>query len=562
MWKKIYRYFTKLLITTDETVTTYTKWQYIFGVVILLCSGIKLFYGLQNTMDIQFADEAAYIQFGLDLFEKMNRNWGPMYAVWYKCLSFYSSNPIDLYYLNFGILSVALAIVLYVFLIRINIKPILALYLSFCVLISNLNVEVWPRISHFCLIIFLIALIISTYLKKNSYKCITITLSCLVCTYARPEFYVSFLLMLSVTLFTIYLERKSSTKNSVVVFSISILVIIVLHLIFRFPSNDFFGYNRGVAAFYQHYAWNYQMRIDKTFEAWLNWEDLAKRTFGDCNSMWCVIKTQPEIFISNTLFNVRTYCLQFLKVLPIVFPVDLFQGNKTKKILFILIILTFIILLIKKDSRNYFLQKIKATRFNLFTAFMIIAPTILSCLIILPRDHYLFLQLIFWIIVFSSIIGYLFQFISDKLWLFAVVGILFFLATPRITSYSFLNPTTDKHTLCNKKLVHYINSRFSDNNTHQIFTNLPFVHGMLPNNFKEMNTIFDKKMNVPFTHYLDSAQYDIVIVVPSLLRDPHIRKDSTWLHFFNHYEQYNFKRENFSDCEMYLLTKNKTENQQ
>jgi len=108
--------------------------------------------------------------------------------------------------------------------------------------------------------------------------------------------------------------------------------------------------------------------------------------------------------------------------------------------------------------------------------------------------------------------------------------------------------------LCNKKLINHINKKFDDKQ-HTIFTNLPFVHGMLPTNFNEMNTIFDKKKNIPFKHYLDSAQYDIIIVVPSLLRDPHIKNDSTWLHFFNHYEEYNFKRDDFTDCEMYLLVR-------
>ena len=66
-------------------------------------------------MDIQFADEAAYIRFGLDLFEKMNRNWGPLYAVWYKGLSVFTTNTIQLYYLNFGVTAILIAVLLYVF---------------------------------------------------------------------------------------------------------------------------------------------------------------------------------------------------------------------------------------------------------------------------------------------------------------------------------------------------------------------------------------------------------------------------------------------------------------
>lgn len=562
MLSKLNHYIAAILTSSSATTKNIAFWQYAFGVLLLLLCGFKLFSGIQNHMDIQLADEAAYLRFGLDLFEKMNRNWGPMYAVWYKCLSFYSTNPIELYYINYSILSILVGIVVYLFLLRLNVKPIFALYLSFCLLVSNLNIEVWPRVSHFCLIIITIAFIFATFLNNNIYKCLVITLACLICTYARPEFYVAFLLMLVITILTIYYNRKSIKKKDVYLFFVFLLCIIILHLIFRFPSNDFFGYNRGVAAFYQHYAWNYKMRtLDTSFDAWLNWEDLAKNTFSDCNSMWCVIKTHTKIFISNTLFNVRTYIVQLIKTITYVFPVGLFYGNKKHKILLLGVFILFILLLIKKDSRKYFTQKIIAYKFYLLMIFCFIFPTFLSCIIIFPRDHYLFLQLLFWLLIFVSLFGYLFEYVSDKPLVFIVFGLLLYLATPKIINYSFLKATTDNHTLCVKKLVRHLEKDF-DRKQHTIFTNLPFVHGMLPSNFNEMNTIFDKKKNIPFKHYLDSAQYDIIIVVPSLLRDPHIKNDSTWTHFFNHYEEYNFKRDNFTDCEMYLLVKNTSEKQQ
>lgn len=91
---------------------------------------------------------------------------------------------------------------------------------------------------------------------------------------------------------------------------------------------------------------------------------------------------------------------------------------------------------------------------------------------------------------------------------------------------------------------------------------MPFVRGMLSSNFKELNTIFDKKTAVPFQHYLDSAKIDIVILTPSTFRDPHIKSDSTWIKFMDNYTQYGFERRDFTDCEMYLLTKIAPKNRQ
>ena len=84
---------------------------------------------------------------------------------------------------------------------------------------------------------------------------------------------------------------------------------------------------------------------------------------------------------------------------------------------------------------------------------------------------------------------------------------------------------------------------------------MPFASGLLTTNFKEVNTIFDKKKQIPFSHYLDSAKVDIIILTPSTFRDPHIKDDSTWIDFMSNYQKFGFKKDVFSDCETYLLVK-------
>lgn len=554
MQNKILAFAIALFNHQDEQPAPKLNWQFIYGSLILLAAGLKLYVGVQNTMDVQYADEAAYIRFGLDLFEKMNRNWGPMYALWYKCLSVFTANTIQLYYLNFVITSIAVAILLYLFLCRISVHYSMALFVGFCVLISELNISVWPRVSHFCIIICLIALLIITYLRNNIYKSLIFTTACLINAYARPEFYLSFVLMIIVSVLFIYFKRKSITKKDYFLLAFAVVIWAVLHYIFRFPSNDFFGYNRGVAAFYQHYAWNLKMRTHGTFDAWLSWEDIAKKQFGDCNSMWCVIKTQPMVFISNTLFNIRTYLLQLLKVSSFIFPLEIFHGNKLKLLLTILLVLSFVLLLLFRPSRKYFIRNTAKLRTYLLLLFCFIFPTLISCVVVFPRDHYLYLQLPFFILILISAFGYFDRNFVHNSILFVFIGLLFLVVTPNIKKYSFLKMTTDSHTLCNKKLILHLQKEYSDK-PHTIFTNMPFVRGLLPTTFKEVNTIFDKKKNKSFSYYLDSAKIDIVILTPSTLRDPHISSDSTWKYFMNNYEQFHFKKDVFCDCDQYLLVK-------
>ena len=554
MLKKLQVLTNAIFHHTDAQLTDTKKWHYLFGSVLLLCCGIKLYYGIQNTMDVQYADEAAYLRFGLDLFEKMNRNWGPLYAIWYKCLSFISADTIQLYYLNFVSTSVLIGVLLYIFLLRLSVNSVFALLISFSVLVSDLNISVWPRISHFCIMLCLLALILISFLKNNIYKCLVFTLLCLLNAYARPEFYLSFLLMVFVTLICIYYNKATLAKEDIYIFSGTIILIAILHFIFRFPSNDFFGFNRGVAAFYQHYAVNYKIRTEGTFDAWLYWEEIARNQFGDCNSMWCVVKTQPMIFISNTLFNIKNYFLQLLRIFTYVFPIGIFHGRKLQLLLTTLSLLSFIALLVRKDSRNYFLEKIYSFKFYLLILFCFIAPTLISCVVIMPRDHYLYLQMLFVLLILISAFGYLFENYTFKPILIILFGILLFFATPSIKSYSFLKVNTNTNLLCNKLLIQRLQEKYSDKQ-HTIFTNMPFVHGLLPTNFKEVNTIFDKKKNTPFAHYLDSAKIDIIILTPSTFRDPHIKDDSTWINFMKNYEQSGFKKDVFNDCETYLLVK-------
>jgi len=395
------------------------------------------------------------------------------------------------------------------------------------------------------------------------------TLLCLLNSYARPEFYLSFVALTFCTIICILYNRKTIVKKDIIIISCAIILIGILHYIFRFPSNDFFGYNRGVAAFYQHYAWNYKLKTHGTFDAWLIWEDLAKSTFGDCNSMLCVIKTKPLIFINNTLFNVRTYLLQLLKVVSYVFPLEIFRskyifyfagdefefsGKKLQLLTTVFIIISSIILFVRKNPRHYFLQKLYYYRFFLMILFLFAGPTFISCLVVFPRDHYLYLQMLFMIVILVSLFGYLFETISFKPIVFISFGILLFFATPNINQYNFLKVNTSTDKLCNKELIKHLEKSYA-NQPHTIFTNLPFVTGMLPTTFKEVNTIFDKKKNKPFQHYVDSANIDMIIVLPSIFRDPHIKSDSTWNNFIANYEKFGFKKDVFNDCETYLLVK-------
>ncbi len=555
MLKRLDNFLVSIFAEDVPLKQTTPIWYLIAGIGVLVYCGLHIYAGLENHMDIQFADEAAYLRFGLDLPGHLNRDWGPLYAIWYKLLSFITTDTIKLYYLNFRLTAIIPPVLLLLFLWRMGVDFILTFFISYCVLVSEANISVWPRISQFCMIILLSGLILSTYFKNKFYKLLLLTLVTLLCSYARPEFYLAFILLLFITILSGFYQPITFNKKTTGWIIFYVFIIASLHLFFRFPSNNFFGFNRGVAAFYQHYAFNLRIQHKLDVDAWLGWEDLANSTFGNCNSMLCVIINQPKIFMLNTLFNIKNYiAFTFVSVGYYLFPLIVFHSKMIKLLIVLSTYVGLILLLINKTTRNKIKTQFTHYIFYILFLLVFISPTILSCVFVFPREHYIYLQMLFFVLIIISILNPL---LPEKINVKAILLGLFLICLcvcPSYSKYPFLKMDSANAKLCNKKMIRLLQQNFKDK-PHTLFTNMPFVKGMLPENFQEVNTIFDKKKLTPYAHYADSAKIDIVIVNASLLRDPHIIYDSTWISFFNDPATRGFKPLHFSECETYLLIK-------
>jgi hypothetical protein len=530
--------------------------EYATGVGILLILGIRLFYHLDQYMDIQFADEAAYMKFGMELFEKLNRDWGPVYTIWYKLLSYMTDDPIALYYLNYKIAAIMVPLLFYVFLLRLRITPLLALFISACFLYSNMNVTVWPRISNFCMILFLASVIAVTFQKKYLHQFITMLFCCLVCSYARPEFYLSFVATAGLLIIYLLLNRRSISKNDWIFLGLAIFGIALLHFVFRFPSNNFFGFNRGVAAFYQHYAYNYKVRTNAPGVAWLFWEELAKNTFGDCNSMWCVIKSQPVIFFKNTLYNIQHY-IEFSWTYISSFFIPSFLAKTSKKAMLGAVLLTILLIgcLLKKERRAIIGAYIRQHVLLYIFLLVFCLPTLASCIVVYPRTHYILLQsgltlTLLAIVLNSGLPG-------KKLpgWAMALLLPVFLLLPSGLKNYNFLLTEGEKkQNFCNTRIVETLRRDFT-NKEYCLFTPMPFVTGMLSNNFREVNSVFDKKTDTAFAYYLENRKINLLLITPAIDKDPHLINDSTWIHFIKDPAAQGFVKKTVCGDSHYLLVK-------
>ena len=192
---KIYSFFS---FNEEKSNLPFTDKFLFLGCLFIIIIGIYTVYDIQKYADILFWDESLYMQKGLQLWQQPSLDWGPFYNIWYKLLSYFTSDKIELYYLNIKVLCVLLPLLLFIFLMVNNINPMLSFFVSILFLYSYINLPIWPKVSHWCLIVFLIALIISKRFINSVYlKFLTIILGMIVCSYIRPEFYLAFILFSS-----------------------------------------------------------------------------------------------------------------------------------------------------------------------------------------------------------------------------------------------------------------------------------------------------------------------------------------------------------------------------
>src|SRR5258708_27418370 len=128
------------------------------GVVLLALAlaGWNLTYGLQDLIDIGMFDEGLYLYHGVTLLHGLpGADAAPLYAVWYFILSLLQPDRAALYYLNYKLMTVLPVLLLYLVLRRYKVGLIPATVIAFFFLIESINLPVWPKVSHFSVILIL-----------------------------------------------------------------------------------------------------------------------------------------------------------------------------------------------------------------------------------------------------------------------------------------------------------------------------------------------------------------------------------------------------------------------
>ncbi len=545
----------KLLGSTSAYFQRHSVLYYVLGTSILLIAGLKWAWNLRDNMDITFGDEAQYLRYGLDLFLTIKTDWGPSYNVWYKCLSFFRSSTVDLFYLNQQVTAIALGVTLFVFLMRYKISFVISLWISFCFLFSTTVIDTWPRVSHFAIIVLLITLtLIKNIASKPKYMLWT-TLAFYIAAYARPELFIAFLLISIITAHALFIERKN-IKDWLPTFLFIAVILIINFIIYQLPANSYKGINRTYIAFSQHYAINYVIENKASFNPISEWIAFAHQTFGDCTNFFCILKTHPSLVIHNTILNIQRYVLTLFQFsIDILIPVKIIGSKKLQLLVIIGLPGCLIYILNNKTARAKLFQQLRDHQLLLFILLLFGLPSIGASIVIFPRQHYLLMHSILIIlciaILFNSIA------VISKINPL-IVGLLFIpilIKAPTANKYLYNQLESDNKNHCNKRLTEYLSST-KDKDRHVIFSNHLSLSMMLPSNFSDFNTEYEYQPGMKFSNVLKEKKIDYVVVRDILIKEKLLNSDTSWINFIKSPQAYNFKKKIYCDsCSSYLLVK-------
>ncbi|HEX8820212.1 MAG TPA: hypothetical protein VF794_09825 [Archangium sp.] len=276
---------------------------------VLLVMGWKLLHGLERAVDLGMWDEADYLRRGLTLSwaHLPAAEWGPLYSIWYSVLEGLWPAPVTLYYANHQLLCILTTVGGYVFMRRMGARPVLALLGSALYLLSSAP-HILPRPTLLALLVLQVALVVASFLAVEGFWAV-IAGGLLLASFARPEFFVAFLL--ATVLFVGFLVRRvlregraSRARGAALAVGFAVWVVVLLQVLGN-PFGDTQG--RRFYAFCQHFAVNHVKHTHGSVDPWNECPRVIRSVFGEVDTVGEALRSNPGAFVWHVGLNVKAF---------------------------------------------------------------------------------------------------------------------------------------------------------------------------------------------------------------------------------------------------------------
>ncbi|QQR96840.1 MAG: hypothetical protein IPK18_07900 [Sphingobacteriales bacterium] len=519
----------------------------LIAIILIIVLGIIITYNLENYMDVLLWDEARYLDRGLWLWHAYPKNSSPLYSVWYKILSLFNDNRVELYYLNFKVLSITTAVLAYLFLIVYRTPKSIAFFFASMWLYSAYNLPVWPKVSHFAIILFFIATIAVNYISSKVDQLLVFSAALLLASFARPELYVAFVLFVIFSIIYIYTYKIKISKGNAYPILAFILLFCVIYFLYKTPftSGDT---SRGSFAFVQHFAHNYAIWTKEHFVFWYEWPEILQKCFPPPYNLKNIILNTESYFWKHVFFNLSELGKNIVTIFAsILLPIEFVCS---KKIFFITSVLALVFIIYKSKFNNI---KNRFIQHHLLVFFLLIGiiPVVLSSIYAYPRMHYM-------VMLFPTslfIIAMLFDKIELKndAYFILIIFCLFAVFAAKSKDFKYFDMFGSNKGRMNQKTIQYLEKKYK-NDSIKILDVEGGLSTMMTQNFTSINPnqIFQDS-SIHFSDVISKEQPDIIYVTPILLRLKKIKSDTVFQKMLLKPENYNYFRQKTSIFGVYLF---------
>jgi hypothetical protein len=526
------------------------------SICLLLICGIKVTWNLEQYMDVLFWDESIYLKRGTLMFDFIPKDWGPSYSLWYKFLSVFITDNVKLYYFNFKLTSILVAVSFYLLMLSCGVERILAFILSLFFLGSFINMPVWPRISHFCIIVIVNGLIVAKFFTSTFLKFIIYSFVFLICAYARPELYLLFMLCFVVCVSLFFYKIKQYTKLELGSFFILLILFSLTYILYKTPFNNGDS-SRSIKVFLQHFAFNLAEWKMVKGAFWIEFIEVDKKYFNAINSLPSIISSNSALFFKHIFYNLQNYCTQTFKIIvSFFFPVF----TKTFHWLSFMIGLMFFAIYFSfgfsiDNFKKNFIELLKGNCITIFLLSLILIPTIFICIYAYPRSHYLIMQVPFLILVGAIILSSFDIKIEKEINKSVVIATIWFFVTPAAEDFSYFSLFREEESFCNQATIKYIKKNFSNNNTVSVFDVEGGLTNLLSTNFTDLGFYYTDNKNIEIGKYIKQKKIDILYITPTLLMLNKSKTDSVLNNLIKEPQKYGYVAHKTGTFTPYLLIK-------
>ncbi|MFP2911252.1 hypothetical protein ACLESD_40755 [Pyxidicoccus sp. 3LFB2] len=385
--------------------------------LVLAC--VKLGRGVEGVLDLGLWDEADYLHRAFLLPERglPDPEWGPLYSVWYFALSRVWPDPVDLYYGNTRLLLLLTTVAGYVFLRRVGAKPWLALA-GAAVYLLSMAPHVLPRPTLLSVFIILVALGAATSARTPAGACIRVGLGLLIASFARPEYFLSFLLMslllgglLAHGVWRGGWKTRAPWLRALRTGAAYGLAALALVAVMGNPFGN--TSNRRFYAFCQHFADNHVRRTGLALNPWGECPKVISQVFGDVDTLGAAARANPGAFLTHLGMNLQRYPRESVRMfaagygnhspLPGPKPWTREQAGH----LFLLVVAVGLPLGLLAWNARRLARALRSRRVveTVVAACVVLLPVLASVVLIQPRQHYLVLQGLMVLAVLAALVA-------------------------------------------------------------------------------------------------------------------------------------------------------------